>query len=535
VRRKLKKANLSCTDAFGKMLEAAEKGDEAMDEAVEAYAHKDDGDGDGDGEPHEENWKVRLLRLKKSLSVKGKIIMTFIQIASTAGSNLGRLEFPDNFTAFTKSLNFVNLNVLSVVPFGCIDAGTNFYTTLVFMTMVPIILFVFFLVLNKTTGKNVFFSAALTLCFFVLPSSSTTILQALKCEKFNDIDSAYLEADYSVVCWENGSGFESMPTERKFFIFYAVIMIFIFPVGIPALFAVNLHKHRYSLCPPMRPVGEEPTEGLRAKNFENQGWQYIFFHSEMWDHFTLDDISDEDKEKAAHLTFLTNAYEPQMYWFEVFECIRRLMLSSMLIMIKPGTAAQIVVAILVCLLGIKFYSYYNPFVEDSDDHMAEAAQWQTFCVFFAALLLRVDHAGDSPESQMLLGVFLIIIVSTGFVIMGTMIFVELWIEYSDHQAEVAAYEAERRGDVVDVVELDTVELKTSGTGETAPLDEGSGSARGAAEAEEQTFFSVIAESFESAFGTFTEGGASGAAESSANASPLDPSMSRSLSAPPVTI
>merc|ERR1740138_1344019 len=441
VRNKLKEANVSCTDAFGMMLEAAEKGDEAMDEAVEAYAHKDDGD-DDDREPHEENWKVRLLRLKKSLSVKGKILMTFIQIVSTAGGNLGRLEFPDIFTDFTKSLNFVNLNVLSVVPFGCIETGANFYTTLVFMTVVPIVLFVIFLVLNKTTGKNVFFSAALTLCFFVLPSSSTAILQSLKCEKFTDIDSAYLEADYSIVCWENG--FENMPADRKFWVAYAVIMIFIFPVGIPALFAVNLHMHRYSLCPPMRPVGEEPTEGLRAKNFENQGWQYIFFHSEMWDHFTLDDISDEDKENSEHLSFLTNAYEPHMYWFEVFECIRRLMLSSMLIMINPGTAAQIVVAILVCLLGIKFYSYYNPFVEDSDDHMAEAAQWQTFCIFFAALLLRVDHAGESPDSQMLLGVCLIIIVSAGFLIMGTMIFVELWTEYSDHQKEVAAYEAERR-------------------------------------------------------------------------------------------
>ena len=50
------------------------------------------------------------------------------------------------------------------------------------------------------------------------------------------------------------------------------------------------------------------------------------------------------------------------------------MLTSALIMIQPGSAAQIVFAIIVCLLAIKFYSYYEPFVEDMDDHMAEAAQ-----------------------------------------------------------------------------------------------------------------------------------------------------------------
>jgi len=41
---------------------------------------------------------------------------------------------------------------------------------------------------------------------------------------------------------------------------------------------------------------------------------------------------------------------------------------------KSLCAAQIVFAIIICLLGIKFYSYCEPFIEDMDDHMAEAAQ-----------------------------------------------------------------------------------------------------------------------------------------------------------------
>merc|ERR1711988_2015228 len=146
-------------------------------------------------------------------------------------------------------------------------------------------------------------------------------------------------------------------------------------------------------------------------------------------------ITEEMREKTAHLTFLIHSYEPQMCWFEVFESMRRLMLSSMLILIDPGSSAQIVAAILICLVSIKFYSFYLPFVEDSDDVLAEAAQWQTFCVFFSALLIRVDATGESPSSQMLLSMLLIVIVTSGSLLMSGIILYEIFIENDEEDTD----------------------------------------------------------------------------------------------------
>lgn len=83
------------------------------------------------------------------------------------------------------------------------------------------------------------------------------------------------------------------------------------------------------------------------------------------------------------------------------------MLSSMLVFFGPGTAAQIVLAIFLCLVAIKVYSYYEPFVEDSDDHLAEAAQWVLFSCLFAALLIQANVTDDDPEAQHQLGILLL--------------------------------------------------------------------------------------------------------------------------------
>jgi hypothetical protein len=101
----------------------------------------------------------------------------------------------------------------------------------------------------------------------------------------------------------------------------------------------------------------------------------------------------------------------------------------MLIIIDPGSVAQVVIAILVCLLSIKFYTFYNPFVEDSDDILAECSQWQTFLIFFAALLIRVDATSDGKAEQAILGYTLVFILLFGFVLMQGIVAYELWLEY----------------------------------------------------------------------------------------------------------
>lgn len=40
---------------------------------------------------------------------------------------------------------------------------------------------------------------------------------------------------------------------------------------------------------------------------------------------------------------------------------------------QPGTAIQVVLALLLCMLFIKLYAYFQPYMEGSDDLLAEVS------------------------------------------------------------------------------------------------------------------------------------------------------------------
>ena len=55
-----------------------------------------------------------------------------------------------------------------------------------------------------------------------------------------------------------------------------------------------------------------------------------------------------------------------------------------------GTAAQIMVGILISVFCGLLYGKNNPFVEDSDNTISNAAQLSVFFVLFVGLALRID-------------------------------------------------------------------------------------------------------------------------------------------------
>ena len=60
--------------------------------------------------------------------------------------------------------------------------------------------------------------------------------------------------------------------------------------------------------------------------------------------------------KIKRLEFLYKNYQPQTYDFEVFETLRKLILTGGLVFLKPGTRAQICMAMLMCLAAMRVYA-----------------------------------------------------------------------------------------------------------------------------------------------------------------------------------
>ena len=72
----------------------------------------------------------------------------------------------------------------------------------------------------------------LLVTFLIYSSVSSTVFQTFACETLDD-GAEYLRADYSIQCTD---------ARHKAFVVYAGIMIFVYPVGVPLLYATLLFK-----------------------------------------------------------------------------------------------------------------------------------------------------------------------------------------------------------------------------------------------------------------------------------------------------
>jgi hypothetical protein len=139
---------------------------------------------------------------------------------------------------------------------------------------------------------------------------------------------------------------------------------------------------------------------------------------------------------ARMIKFLWEAYEPKFWYWEFVETTRRLMLTAVLSVCGTGTAAQAVLAVLLALVYIKLYGFFNPYVEDSDDIVAETGQFQIFLSFLGALIYQRHLLGTAYNSAV--GITLIVVNTGVFVLFlyftgGTLVR-KIWYSTASGQA-----------------------------------------------------------------------------------------------------
>ena len=95
----------------------------------------------------------------------------------------------------------------------------------------------------------------------------------------------------------------------------------------------------------------------------------------------------QDEGKLKYIEFLFDSYEPQCWWFEVYECIRRLMQTSLNVFIFPGTNVGLAVNIFFSFAFIKIQGHFNPFLDGEEDFLGELSQWLILAQLQMTLLL----------------------------------------------------------------------------------------------------------------------------------------------------
>lgn len=92
---------------------------------------------------------------------------------------------------------------------------------------------------------------------------------------------------------------------------------------------------------------------------------------------------------------LTNGYELRVHWFEVFECVRKILLIGIPVFFPPDSPEQLTLGLIICFITFGAYMMYAPFEDSGDDLLSQICQFQV-PLFYTAALSRVIMTLDAP-------------------------------------------------------------------------------------------------------------------------------------------
>lgn len=269
------------------------------------------------------------------------------------------------YESFLDGINVITLDVGWIFSAGCVWSDIDFHDRLLTSTLWPLALLgllaiTYVIAVRRNSAccetkleniRHKHLSALLLLSFLVYSSVSSTVFQTFACDSLDDGES-YLRADYRILCTD---------TKHKRFQAYAGIMIVVYPVGIPPLYSFLLYRHREVLS-----------------NFE------------------------VEKSTAQPISDLWEPFRPNVFYYGVIECGRRVLLTGVVVFIFPNDAAQIAITVINSFFFVVF-EVLSPYKYVSDAWLSRSGHIIVLISMFDALLLKVDVSEERSESQNVFG------------------------------------------------------------------------------------------------------------------------------------
>ena len=94
------------------------------------------------------------------------------------------------------------------------------------------------------------------------------------------------------------------------------------------------------------------------------------------------------------------------YWFEVFECLRKIALVGLPVALPMGSAAQLILGLLICFISACAYAKFAPYADVGDDRLAQVCQLSLFFSLIAAIALKMEYDTSAPALGIILTVLL---------------------------------------------------------------------------------------------------------------------------------
>ena len=182
-----------------------------------------------------------------------------------------------------------------------------------------------------------------------MPTNSVYLFRIFECDTGFGIDGSVevLRADYLAQCWG---------TEHYAMIAYALVMIFVYPIGINMLFLFLLLRNREAI---------NPSRGSMAASI----------------------IDRNSQPQIKYLSFIFRHYKPSCFMFELVESARRLLLGGVYIFFSNSDSVNCFVAFIIALIFFFIIREVMPFVAHNDNTLLNVAQLQIILTFIGGFLL----------------------------------------------------------------------------------------------------------------------------------------------------
>ncbi|CAM9409651.1 unnamed protein product, partial [Laminaria digitata] len=269
------------------------------------------------------------------------------------------ITYPAVYEAFLRYVDVFNLNISWILSAGCL-IESNFYHSLLVSTLGTLAIAGCVLASHavscrrcpvhdqearaKIDGRHA--SVLFWISMLVYATVSSSVFYTFACDNL-DNGRSFLRSDHSLECYT---------TTHKVFMAYACVMVAVFPLGIPLCYSFVLYRNRASLN-----VGV----GFGASATG------VASFKELWE-----------------------PYRSQVYFYEVVECLRRVMLSGVVVFIFPNTAGQVATSLLLAIFTVAVFMALDPYVSRWHTWLARISHAVVILSLYVVLLQKVDDVDD---------------------------------------------------------------------------------------------------------------------------------------------
>ncbi|GMH88080.1 hypothetical protein TL16_g11053, partial [Triparma laevis f. inornata] len=292
----------------------------------------------------------------KRLKNGGKILFTGFQITASLPAVVPAIPMPETFKEAVKTIQFLNADLFQFVSAGCWSGNFNFYNRVLAVTL-PIMLACGLLIVlgrrSRGQGGSRFYNVAIAITYLTLPAVTTTVFGIFSCDELDD-KRDLLRVDYSIDCEEG---------MRPFWLFYGVIMVLVFPVGVSGAYFSILYVNREKI----KQREEEREQDLELMN----------------------------------IAFLFDPYKPEFWYFEVVETLRRLLMTGALSSVRPGSFTQLSWGMSLSIFFTVLLATIKPYSESRDNWIAILSSGLLILVFLASSFMKYNQhiTEDSYDAQ----------------------------------------------------------------------------------------------------------------------------------------